>query len=85
MGLNVEKEVAAMRRMTVDELRRRYADVFGEATNGRHKDWLVKRITWRLQANKEGNLSERARRRIRRLSIMGRTSGEIPISRRWSS
>jgi len=42
--LNVAKEVSAMERMTVDQLRAKYTDVFGEATNARHKEWLIKRI-----------------------------------------
>ncbi len=66
--LNVAKEVAAMERMTVDELRAKYADVFGEPTNGRNKRWLIKRIAWRMQANAEGDLSERARRRAMELA-----------------
>ena len=61
--MNIEKEVAAMKRMTVDQLRIKYGDVFGESTNGRNKEWLVKRIAWRMQANEEGDLSERARKR----------------------
>lgn len=61
--LNIAKEVSAMERMTVDDLRGKYADVFGEKTNGRNKQWLIKRIAWRMQANVEGDLSERARRR----------------------
>ncbi len=66
--LNVAKEVAAMERMTVDQLRARYAQEFGETTNGRHKEWLIKRIAWRMQANAEGDLSERARRRAMELA-----------------
>ena len=66
--LNVAKDVAAMERMTVDQLRARYAEVFGERTNGRHKEWLIKRIIWRMQANAEGDLSERARRRAEELA-----------------
>ncbi|QDU28841.1 hypothetical protein ETAA8_39460 [Anatilimnocola aggregata] len=66
--LNIDKEVAAMERMTVDQLRTKYADVFGEQTNGRHKEWLIKRIAWRMQANAEGDLSERARRRAAELA-----------------
>jgi len=66
--LNVDKEVAAMERMTVDQLRAKYAEVFGEPTNGRHKEWLIKRIAWRMQANTEGDLSERARRRAMELA-----------------
>lgn len=66
--LNIDKEVAAMERMTVDQLREKFAEVFGEATNGRHKQWLIKRIAWRMQANEEGDLSERARRRAMELA-----------------
>lgn len=66
--LNVDKEIAAMERMTVGELRVKYAEVFGEPTNGRHKQWLIKRIIWRMQANAEGDLSERARRRAMELA-----------------
>lgn len=66
--LNITKEVAAMERMTVDQLRAKYAEIFGEPTNGRHKQWLIKRTIWRLQANEEGDLSERARRRAMELA-----------------
>jgi hypothetical protein len=61
MSLNVEKELAALRKMTVPDLRARYAEAFGEPTNARHKGWLVKRIAWRVQTLAEGALSERAR------------------------
>jgi hypothetical protein len=63
MHVNVAKEVAALRKMTMRELRARYAEAFGEQTNANNKAWLLKRIVWRLQANAEGDLSERARRR----------------------
>jgi hypothetical protein len=66
--LNIAKEVARLERTTVDGLRARYAEVFGEQTNGRHKEWLIKRIAWRMQANAEGGLSERARRRAMELA-----------------
>jgi hypothetical protein len=68
MHLNVGKEVAALQRMTVKQLRQRYAEVFGEDTNGHNKAWLVKRIAWRLQALAEGDLSERTRRRAAELA-----------------
>jgi hypothetical protein len=63
MALNVEREVAAMRRMTIPELKRKYEEVFREACRSNHKVWLIKRIAWRMQANEEGDISERARRR----------------------
>ncbi len=63
MALNITRQVAAMQRMTVKELQRKYAEVFGEACRSSHKQALIKRIAWRPQANTEGDLSERARRR----------------------
>lgn len=68
MALNIGKKIAALRRMTVPDLRRRYADVFGESSTSRHKQFLIRRIVWRLQANQEGDLSERARRRAMELA-----------------
>ena len=68
MTLNVAKELAELRRMSVADLRSRYAEVFGETTNTRHKDWLVKRVIWRMQALAEGDLSERARQRAAELA-----------------
>jgi hypothetical protein len=66
--LNIAKEVAALKRMTVTELRIKYAEVFGEETRGNNKPWLIKRIAWRLQALAEGDLSERARQRAAELA-----------------
>src|SRR6516164_5397674 len=68
MQLNIAKEVAAMKRMTVRELRGRYAEAFGDTTNANNRAWLVRRIAWRLQARAEGDLSERARRRAAELA-----------------
>lgn len=66
--MNVGKELAALRHMSASDLRSRYAEVFGETTNTHHKDWLIKRIIYRLQALAEGDLSERARQRAAELA-----------------
>lgn len=63
MALNIAKEIGALKNMTVGQLRARYEEVFGEATRAGNKDFLFKRIVWRLQSQAEGDLSERARRR----------------------
>ena len=63
MKLNIEKELAALRRLSVGELREGYGEVFGEATRSYHRDFLIRKIIWRLQANEEGDLTERARKR----------------------
>ena len=66
--MNLDQELAALPRLTVADLRCRYAQVFGETTRVGNKAWLVKRIAWRLQALAEGDLSERARRRAAELA-----------------
>lgn len=66
--MNVGREITNLQRMTVRELRTRYAEVFGEQTGANNKAWLIKRIAWRLQALNEGDLSERARRRAAELA-----------------
>ena len=62
MALNITKEVANMERLSVGALCERYREVFGEDTKARNKQWLIKRIAWKLQANEEGDISERARK-----------------------
>ncbi len=68
MTLNVAKELAALERMTPKQLRAKYEEVFEEECRSHHKQWLIKRIIWRMQANAEGDLSERARRRAEELA-----------------
>jgi Protein of unknown function (DUF2924) len=67
MTIHVGNEVAALGRLTVTQLRGRYAEVFGEPTLSKCRTWLTKRIAWRLQALAEGDLSERARQRAAEL------------------
>ena len=68
MGIDVGKEVAALKRLAAGALRDKYAEVFGEATTTGNKTWLVRRIAWRLQALAEGDLSERAKARAGELA-----------------
>jgi hypothetical protein len=68
MTLSLGRELAALQRHSVPELRRRYAHVFGEATPANNRAWLIKRIAWRLQALAEGDLSQRARQRAAELA-----------------
>jgi hypothetical protein len=68
MMLNVAREAAALQRLTVPQLRQRYAEVYAETTNAGNRAWIVKRILWRLQALAEGDLSQRARKRAQELA-----------------
>ena len=68
MKLNLAKELAVLEKMTVGQLQQRYAEVFRETVRSRHRQYLIRRIAWRLQANAEGGLSERALRRAEELA-----------------
>lgn len=50
-------EIEKLRNLSVAELRARYLELFGEETTSRNKDYLFKRIAYRLQEKKYGGLS----------------------------
>ena len=50
MELNIVNEVATLERMTIGQLRQRFAELFGETTHASNRTWLLKRIVWRMQA-----------------------------------
>ena len=68
MDTALREEIEGLSRMTVPQLRDKYVDVFGEASRSYNKDFLRRRIAWRLQALAYGGLSERARRRAEELA-----------------
>ena len=59
----LREQIEALRHMTVGQLKDKYREAFGESSRSNHKQFLFRRIAWRIQANAEGGLSERARRR----------------------
>ena len=65
---NIRQTLAALGRMTPAQLREKYLEVFGEPSRSGNKDFLAKRIAWRIQSLAEGGLSERARRRAEELA-----------------
>src|SRR3954470_13585449 len=67
-GQSMEQTIAALGRMTVGQLREKYLEVFGEPSRSGNRDFLFKRLAWRIQSLAEGTLSERARRRADELA-----------------
>jgi len=59
----MRKQIDELSAMTVGQLRQKYQEVFGQESRSNHKQFLFRRIAWRIQALAEGGLSERARRR----------------------
>src|SRR5665213_500936 len=59
----LREQIEGLRHMTVGQLKDQYREVFGEVSRSNHKQFLFRRIAWRIQANALGGLSERARQR----------------------
>jgi hypothetical protein len=68
MHPSILAEIEQLPHCTVAQLRARYEQVFSEPTKSRHRVYLARRIAWRLQANAEGGLSERAKLRAAQLA-----------------
>ena len=68
MATNIHAELKRLGSLGTPELRARYVEVFREATRCNNRPYLFKRICWRLQADTEGDLSERARQRAIKLA-----------------
>jgi hypothetical protein len=52
--------IEQLRSLNVIALREKYQNLFGDQSRSSNKQYLFRRIAWRLQANAEGGLSERA-------------------------
>lgn len=78
--MSIEQTIAALRRMTVTQLREKYLEVFGEPSRSGNKDFLFKRVAWRIQSLAEGGLSERAKRRAEELARDADIRTTIPKS-----
>jgi len=84
--MQMQKEIEALNRMTVGQLRQKYLEVFGEESRSNHKQFLFRRIAWRIQALAEGGLSERAgrwRSRTTPTCASGRPGPGSGRIRRW--
>jgi hypothetical protein len=68
MANTLIRQIDALRQMTVMQLKDKYLQLFGEPTRSGNKDFLCKRLAWRIQSLAEGGLSERARRRADELA-----------------
>ncbi|MGN6106856.1 MAG: DUF2924 domain-containing protein [Kofleriaceae bacterium] len=72
----VMKDILALRELPVAALRERYLALFGEETTSRNKDWLFKRLAYRMQEQRYGGLSQKAVARTEALAA------QAPIRRR---
>ena len=68
MSTDIINEIDDLQRMTTGELADRYEELHGQPCRTRHRAYLIRKIAWRIQANAEGDLSERARKRAAELA-----------------
>jgi hypothetical protein len=61
MDPTVIRSIEELATSKIPVLKKRYRELFGEESKSSNKQFLFRRIAWRLQANAEGDLSERAR------------------------
>ena len=69
--VDVTGQLAELQRMTVGQLRERYLELYGVPTNSRNKQYLQKKLAFRVQELAEGGLSDRAKKRIDELNGEG--------------
>ncbi len=78
MSPNVTIEIAELQNKTVNQLVQRYEQVFKEECRSRNKQYLIRRIAWRLQANDEGGLSRAALKKAAELAEDAETRVTAP-------
>lgn len=78
MEKTITMQVAALMHMSVGQLREKYAELFGEETSSRHRQWLLRRISYRVHELAEGGLRERARKRAAELADEGYLRRRMP-------
>ena len=79
--INVARKAADLAEMTLAELRERYREVFDEECRSRHKGFLRRRILWGLQAQAEGDLTQRALDRAEEIADDAHLRQEAPSER----
>jgi hypothetical protein len=89
MNAELDQQIHHLRHLTTAQLQLKYRELFGQASHSNHKDYLFRRVAWRLQALAEGGLSERARQYAQelatdanlRLCAPKRVAGTLPAVR----
>jgi hypothetical protein len=73
-------EISKLRNMSVGQLRDEWFRLYGQATASRNRDYLWRRLAWRVQELALGGLSDRAKARIAELASDGFTRARIPAA-----
>jgi hypothetical protein len=64
----MRREIESLPRLTVNELREKFGEVLGYASQSRNRQFLMRKITWGIQAREWGDISPEARQRAHELA-----------------
>ncbi len=78
MGASILSQIANLQRLSVAELQGEWLRLYGEPTRSRNKNYLWKRLSWRVQELANGGLSDDARKRINELDAEGFIRARTP-------
>src|SRR5258705_358728 len=65
---DTHEQIKALRKLPAAALRERYRELFGDESRSSNRQFLFRRVAWRLQSLAQGDLSERARERAREIA-----------------
>ncbi len=68
MSKNMLSQISALQRMSVSDLQAEWIRLYGEPTRSRNRQFLFRRLAWRIQELQHGGLSEFAKNRIDKLA-----------------
>jgi len=63
VNATLEAEIEQLRKLRIGALRSKYRELFGDESRSFNKQFLFRRVAWRVQSLAEGDLTERARKR----------------------
>ncbi|MEM9419889.1 MAG: DUF2924 domain-containing protein [Planctomycetota bacterium] len=82
MPHDFQQQINELHSLTPKQLRDEYHKVWGEPSRSGNKRFLIKRIAWRIQADAEGDLPERVRRKALAMARDSDLRTTSPVSKR---
>jgi len=68
MNASIDAQITDLQKLSATALRAKYQELFGEVSRSSNRQYLFRRVAWRVQALANGGLSERARQRAREIA-----------------
>ena len=78
MNTSIPQQIACFKAMTVGELRVEWERLYGEPTRSRNRDFLWRRLAWRIQEVALGGLPDAASARILELAPTTFVRSQVP-------